>query len=91
MAIASFVLHTGGSLESLSREVQAFPAVADMREVPPDKLAVTIDIPSARLSRLLKDLKNLRDVWNLELVYVNYEDDMDASGFINYPPDLEDE
>lgn len=92
MAIASFVLHTGESLQSLLARIRTFPCLVAAEEIPPGKVAAVIEIPAIDLTAALKKLSSLPGVWNLELVYVNYEDDLDSGGFIACPPDsLKDE
>lgn len=85
MAIAALVLHCAGGLPELAIALEALPGVVDKRQVPPDKIALTLEAPSQDLTGRLKSLKNLPNIWDLELVYVNYEDDLDAHGHIACP------
>lgn len=85
MAIAAVVLHSTGSLQSIEKILRAFPWIVDVQQVPPDKMAVTLESPSDRITKDLQTLGQLPDVWNLELVYVNYEDDLDSNGHMNCP------
>lgn len=85
MAIASIVLHSTGSLSELEKALQALPGFVDATPVPPDKLAVTIESPAEKLPETLKQAASLPAVWNMELVYANYEDDLDEEGFMTAP------
>lgn len=86
MAIAAIVLHSTESLQELENALRALPGTVDAKQVPPGKLAATIESPAETLIRSLEKAENLPGVWNLELVYVNYEEDLDCSGFMNSPP-----
>lgn len=85
MAIAAVVLHATGRLPDLQKSARAFPWVVDTRPVPPDKLAVTLESQSRSIMDNLQLLAALPEVWNLGLVFVNYEDDLDPDGFMPCP------
>lgn len=88
MAIAAIVLHSTGSLQELENALRALPGTVDAKQVQPGKLAATIESPAEKLIQTLEKAQNLPGVWNLELVYVNYEEDLDSAGFMNTPPIL---
>lgn len=85
MAIAAIVLHSSGSLRQLETALRALPWIVDAQAVPPDKMAVTLESPSEKIMEHLQITGRLPDVWNLELAYVNYEDDLDSDGHMNCP------
>lgn len=85
MAIAAVVLHAHGDLAELEGRARSLPWVVDTRQVPPDKLAVTLESPSENILEDLKNTSRLANVWNLELVFVNYEEDLDDEGFMKCP------
>lgn len=86
MAIASIVLHAGCRPQELAVVLRATPGVMDAREIPPDKLAAVLECPADRLPAFLRGLRKRKGVINLELAFVNYEDDLEACGQINCPP-----
>lgn len=55
----------------------------------PGRVAATFETPASKLLGRLQACQKLPGVIGLELVYVNYEDDIDANGFIDCGP-LED-
>lgn len=87
MAIAGVVLtvtlgHQGEAGEAL----KAFPGVIEVQAVEEIKLAAVLESPSERLQSDLEALSELPHVIQLDVVYVNYEDDMDSSGHMACPP-----
>lgn len=86
MAIAAIVLHLAGSPQEPETALRAMPEMVEAAFVPPDKLAATLECPSETMLACLQKAANLPNVWNLELVYVNYEDDLDENGHMKAPP-----
>lgn len=86
MAIAAIVLHTAESPRELEKSLRAFPWIVDVKFAPPDKLAVALDSPANELMGNMQIAANLPGVWNLELVCVNYEDDLESGEDMNCPP-----
>lgn len=87
MAIASIVLHGfPASLRVLQEGMQAAPEVVSTQIVEPDRIAAAIEAPAARLPHLLRELEKLPGALNLELVFINYEDDIETCGGIACPP-----
>ena len=87
MAIAGLVIHASpASLQGLLSALQNLAEVPDCQVVPPDRIAASLETPSLNILRALKKIGNLPDVLNLELVYINYEDDLERDGEIACPP-----
>lgn len=83
MAIAAIVLQVSASdLEGALASLQNMPEIVAAAQGAPERIAATIDAPAAELLNCLQKCQNLPQVIGLELVYVNYEDDMDRDGFI---------
>lgn len=83
MAIASFVLHTiPAGLERTLAALQARQGILAAQKATEDRIAATAELAALELPLCLQDCKNLPDVIDLELVYVNYEDDLDGEGQI---------
>lgn len=62
------------------------PELIESRAVPPNRIAATLETPADKLFDVLQQIQILPAVHNLELVYVNYEDDLENSGQIPCPP-----
>lgn len=86
MAIAAIVLHSLGSLRELERSLQALPWIVETKQIPPSKIAATLESPSEKIMEHLQKTGELPLVGDLELVYANYEEDMDIDGHMNCPP-----
>lgn len=87
MAIASIVVHTfPASLQNLQNDLQALAEIVAARSVEPDRIAAAVETSAAKLPRILQNIEKMPEVLNLELVFVNYEDDLDKSGGIACPP-----
>lgn len=87
MAIASVVVYSPpGRAQELAKALRSLAGVADCEIVAPDRLAAIIEAPAAKLLDSLRAVEKLPDFVNLELVYVNYEDDLEAAGGIGCPP-----
>lgn len=87
MAIAAIVLHAHpADLKSLLTLLKAEKNILDCQQAAEDRIALTIETSAATLLQALEKIKSLQGVWNLELVYANYEDDLDQNGSIACPP-----
>ena len=51
------------------------------------KLAAVLESPSRRLQEDLEALNGLDHVLQLDVAYVNYEEDLDGRGHMDCPPD----
>lgn len=92
MAIAGIVLQVlPVSLGEVSASLQAVAEILDVRPAPPDRIAASVECASIKILAALKKIGSMPGVINLELVYVNYEDDLESTGTIACPPlsDLE--
>lgn len=86
MAIAAIVLHTAESPQELEKSLRALPWIVDAKIAAPDRLAVTLESPAQEIMEKMRLASRLPGVWNLELVYMNYEDDMESEEGIICPP-----
>lgn len=87
MAIAAIVAHTfPNSLRGLDKALRARKEIVETRISPPDRIAATVEASSANLTKILQKIQEMDDILSLELVYVNYEDDLDADGSMPCPP-----
>lgn len=87
MAIAGIVLTvTEGRLRE-AREACKAPGVVDIQGVEDDsKLAVVLESPSRTLQGNLEALREVAHVLQLDVAYINYEEDLDAEGHMPCPP-----
>lgn len=87
MAVAGIVLHASpANLQGLLKALQNEAEVMDCQIVPPGRIAASVETPSINILRVLKKLGNLPAALDLELVYINYEDDLERDGAIICPP-----
>lgn len=87
MAIAAIVLHVPGpELEGAIRSLQKMPELLEAAQGAPERVAATFETPASKLLECLQKCQKIPGVLGLELVYVNYEDDMDKDGFIDCGP-----
>ncbi len=87
MAIAAIVLQVlNGSMEGVLSSLHAMPETVSAAQGADDRIAATMETPAHKLLASLESAKKLPGVIDLELIYVNYEDDMDGSGFIDCGP-----
>lgn len=87
MAIAAIVAHClTDSLQGLSMALQEMPVVVEARAVTADRIAAAVEASSDLLPMVLKEIQELPDLLQLEVVFINYEDDLDAQGEIKSPP-----
>ena len=88
MAIAAVVItHSPQDQTTLQDALGRMGPLLDIRAVDFDKIAATMELPSEELTAFLKKIAALPEALNLELVFVNYEDDLDEDGFIPTPPE----
>ena len=88
MAIAAVVItHSPQDQTTLQDALGRMGPLLDIRAVDFDKIAATMELPSEELTSFLKKIAALPEALNLELVFVNYEDDLDEDGFIPTPPE----
>lgn len=81
MAIAAIVVYCEPErLQNLSEALQTFAARIEARIMGTDRIAATVEASSDLLPIILKKIQDLPDVFNLELIYVNYEEDLDENG-----------
>ena len=88
MAIAGIVLSvTEGRLSETREALRAFPGIVDVQELEDDsRLAAVLESPSRRLQADLESLNGLDHVRQLDVAYVNYEEDLDGQGHMACPP-----
>jgi len=87
MAIAGIVLTTAPGQEGRGLAVlRRWPGVCDVQDAGEGKLAAVLERPSQDLQQALEDLAGLDHVLQLDVAYVDYEDDLDANGHMACPP-----
>lgn len=87
MAIAAIVIHSlPHEQECVSGVLQLMKPVIEWKTVSPDRIAATIECPSLDLLATLQQIKAQPAVLEMDLVFVNYEDDIDAEGYVPCPP-----
>ena len=88
MAIAGIVLSVAeGRLSETREALRAFPGIVDVQELEDDsRLAAVLESPSRRLQADLESLNGLDHVRQLDVAYVNYEEDLDGQGHMACPP-----
>lgn len=88
MAIAGlFAIHAPQSQSCLMSTLRGMSPILDLNPVDKDKLAITLEIKAEELTGFLKKISDHPDIFNLELIFVNYEDDLDTEGFMVAPPE----
>lgn len=87
MAIAGIVLQvTQGRLPETREALRALAGVVDVQGVEDDaKLAVVLESPSRTLQADLEALRAIAHVLQLDVAYVNYEEDLDDQGRMPCP------
>lgn len=87
MAICALVLQVEKhALEGVLNTLRGMPEIIDAGGASPERIGASLEIPSAQLLDFLRTCHNLPGVIDTELVYVNYEDDMDENGRIDCGP-----
>lgn len=87
MAIAALVIHANpDDLPGLMPALQASGLLTQFQQAAGDRIGAILECPSDRLLRTLEELQAIPGVWNLELAYVNYEDDLNGDGQMPCPP-----
>lgn len=88
MAIAGLVLMVQeGKTDMVRAEAAAFPGVVEARDADGGKVACVLECSSMDLQKAMEGLNQMEGVLQLEVVYVNYEDDLDEQGHMPCPPD----
>lgn len=83
MAIASLLLLVAlEDLPEVSAKLKAHPSIIELKKIPetssPSGLALVLEVPGQELHETLKTLESMPKVVGLNLVYVNYEDDLET-------------
>lgn len=87
MAIAGILIHVIPSdLQALHERLQTWEGVIEARVAGENKIAASAESRSDTLPGLLQNIQADPQVLDLELVYVNYEDDLDSAGNMPAPP-----
>lgn len=88
MAIAGiFALHVPQSRDDLLKSLGNMPQILELKPVDTGKLAISLELPGSELTAFLKKLSDLEDILNVEVIFVNYEDDLDTEGHMEIPPE----
>lgn len=87
MAIAGIVLNVvEGRLPETREALRVVAGVVDVQGVEDDgKLAVVLESPSQKLQADLEALRAMAHVLQLDVAYINYEEDLDAQGHMACP------
>ena len=88
MAIAGLVFHIeGANLEKVSGKVKAFPDITEVKTLESgNEIAAVLECSSVDMQQKLKDLGKIRHVIQVDVAYINYEDDIEKDGFVSCPP-----
>lgn len=88
MAIASFfVLHSPQNQRQVLEILGKFPQIVETRALGTDKTAAVLELPGQDLTSLLKKIADKPPILSLELIFINYEDDLDENGNMEIPPE----
>ncbi len=88
MAIASFfVLHSPQDQKQVLETLGRLSQIVAIRPVDEEKTAASLELPGQELTYLLKKISAIPQILSLELIFVNYEDDLDGNGFMEIPPE----
>lgn len=86
MAIAAIVVEVEPQTASRAgKALEEIDGVTGWQLAAPGRLAATVECPADKLPELLQRISDMRDALDLELVFVNYEDDLDEDGQILCP------
>jgi len=87
MAIAGILLTPDAGQESRCLEaLQNRPEVVETRQVDAGKLAAVVECSSLDIQKVLEGMAGMESVLQLDVAYINFEDDMDSDGCIACPP-----
>ncbi len=90
MAIASIIANGfSDGPQGLLKTLRSFPQISEIQQLDAEKIAAVVECPVAELPGLLKNISTVPGMLDMELVFVNYEDDMDEAGFMNCPSEAE--
>lgn len=90
MAIASFfVLHSPQDQKRTLEILGSLPQIVETCPVGTEKTVATLELPGKELTSFLKKLASMPIILSLELIFVNYEDDLDVNGFMEIPPEAD--
>ena len=86
MAIAGIVLTTAAGQEGRGlAALRHWPGIYEVQHAGEGKLAAVLERPSQDLQLALEDLAGIDAVLQLDVAYVDYEDDLDANGHMRCP------
>ena len=86
MAIASLVIYTNSqNPQGVVNSLRTIPEILESVYVGDGRIASTIEARADLLPSLLAKIPEMPEIINLDLVGVNYEDDLEAGG-ISCPP-----
>ena len=87
MAIAGIILTPDAGQESRCLEALCnWSEVIETRQVDAGKLAAVVECSSLDIQKVLEGLAGIDSVLQLDVAYINFEDDMDSEGCIPCPP-----
>ena len=88
MAIAGIVLHHAPQAQAqLTGLLGGMAPISGLAPVEGGKLAASVELPGVELTAFLKKLSALPGVLDLELAFVDHEDDLGPDGFMDPPPE----
>lgn len=86
MAIASLVIHVNpDDLQKLMLQLRSSGILTEYQKASPDKIAAILESGADKLLRKLETIEKMPGVLNLEIAFINYEDDLGEDGFMNCP------
>ncbi len=88
MAIAGIVVNVTAAGQSQACEaLRRVPGIVDVRALEDGcRLAAVLEAPSQRLQDDLEAVNDLEHVLQVDVAYINYEEDLDDSGHMACPP-----
>lgn len=88
MAIASFfVLHSPQDQKQVLEILGNISQISETQTVGRDKIVAVLELPGQELTSLLKRIAAMPPILSLELIFINYEDDLDGNGYMEIPPE----
>jgi nitrate reductase NapD len=86
MAVAGIVLTVAlGHQSEVAEALKGVSGVVEVQPVEAIKVAAVVESPSDRLQADLEAANGLDHVVQLDVIYVNYEEDMDSEGHMPCP------